>query len=124
MNERDIGITLGKNKKTITIEGVREPSMEEETALRKQIRRRFNAEVDPNIEHQMLLKAAAGRFGKFSESYQLPADADPNDINATYEGGVLRVNIPKVVRQPQHPQRKQQQGGFPSNFFNDQDFWW
>lgn len=36
------------------------------------------------------------RFGKFSRSIRFPADVDADNIEATYENGVLTLAIPKV----------------------------
>ena len=35
------------------------------------------------------------RFGQFSRAVALPAGVRENDINATYENGVLEVHVPK-----------------------------
>lgn len=36
------------------------------------------------------------RFGKFSRSIRFPADVDADNIEATYENGVLTLAVPKV----------------------------
>jgi hypothetical protein len=42
-----------------------------------------------------------GRFGSFIENLRLPRDADLDSLEATYEGGVLRIIVPKErVRRP------------------------
>lgn len=38
-----------------------------------------------------MLRAAAGRFGKFSETYQLPKDVDVDNMSATYDAGTATV---------------------------------
>lgn len=131
MDQKDINISLGNNQQTITIEGVREPSDHEDSVLRNQLRRKYGGEkvdeisaefvqdIDATTENQFLLKAGAGRFGKFSETYQLPDYVDTDRIGANYEGGVLNVTIPKLRRYPQRSPF-----GFPASFANDQDFWW
>jgi len=43
-------------------------------------------------------------YGNVSRSLRLPKDIDPSKINANYEHGVLKINVPKVPEQ----QRKQQ----------------
>mmetsp|Transcript_15567 Transcript_15567/g.42040 ORF Transcript_15567/g.42040 Transcript_15567/m.42040 type:complete len:386 (+) Transcript_15567:91-1248(+) len=39
-----------------------------------------------------------GGFGRFSETFQIPQDADASGIQASYREGVLRVIIPKRTR--------------------------
>jgi len=117
MDQKDINILIGKNKNTITIEGVREPTEHEDSTLRTQLRKKYG-DIDSNAENQLLLKAGAGRFGKFSETYQLPDYVDTDGINAIYEGGILSVNIPKIRRHSRNPY------AYPTSFANDRDFWW
>ena len=42
-------------------------------------------------------------YSKFQQTMLLPEDADREKINAQVEHGVLKVNIPKVVKvEPEH----------------------
>ncbi|MGA3114683.1 MAG: Hsp20/alpha crystallin family protein [Syntrophobacteraceae bacterium] len=41
------------------------------------------------------------QFGSFTRSFMLPADVKEDGIEASYKGGVLRVNIPKSERAKQ-----------------------
>jgi HSP20 family protein len=41
------------------------------------------------------------QFGSFSRSFMLPSDVKEDGIEASYKGGVLRVNIPKSERAKQ-----------------------
>jgi HSP20 family protein len=34
-------------------------------------------------------------FGKFERNFRLPADVDPQKINANYKDGILKIDIPK-----------------------------
>jgi HSP20 family protein len=45
------------------------------------------------------------RFGEFSRSVALPAGVTENDVNASYENGVLEVRVPKP--EEQRPKRIQ-----------------
>eukprot|EP01114_Cavostelium_apophysatum_P013772 TRINITY_DN3411_c0_g1_i7.p1 TRINITY_DN3411_c0_g1~~TRINITY_DN3411_c0_g1_i7.p1 ORF type:complete len:740 (+),score=249.18 TRINITY_DN3411_c0_g1_i7:190-2409(+) len=130
MESKDIQVGLGKERDTIKIEGLRAPNQSELYQLNASVHRRFRGvEIDPHSARELLLKAGSGRFGKFSETYQLPDDANPDNIQATYERGVLRVIIPKIqrVRRPAampsrgyHPRQTQHSNPFMS----DRDFWW
>ncbi|MGZ4830814.1 MAG: Hsp20/alpha crystallin family protein [Candidatus Angelobacter sp.] len=35
------------------------------------------------------------RYGKFTRSFTLPASVDPQNVNATFENGVLDITLPK-----------------------------
>ncbi|SFM64927.1 Hsp20/alpha crystallin family protein [Thermodesulforhabdus norvegica] len=37
-------------------------------------------------------------FGSFTRSFTLPADVDPNGVEATYKDGVLKLMIPKTEK--------------------------
>ena len=37
-------------------------------------------------------------FGKFSRSFTLPSDVDPDGVDATFSCGVLTVSLPKAVK--------------------------
>lgn len=72
MRKEDIDISFENN--TITISGERELKEEEDTKYH-------------HIE---------SRFGKFKRSLPLPNTIDAENINATYENGVLTVTVPKL----------------------------
>jgi len=127
MKKEDIEITMGKNKNTITISGIRLPTEQEIQTLKNNVSNKI--QKDPFIhpaedKDTLLLKAGVGRYGRFEETYELPHSTDVDRIEASYEGGVLRVVIPKIQyrRNPymHHPQR----GYHPNTFMNDRDFWW
>jgi len=78
-------------------------------------------------EDALILRAAAGRFGKFSETYQLPSHVDTEGINATYERGVLKVEIPKIKQRPAPVSQRAPSYGYPSSFArrpNPMGFFW
>jgi HSP20 family protein len=53
--------------------------------------RRFQEEVDEDKYYRI-----ERRYGCFSRSIALPQGADPENIKAEYENGVLAVTVPKV----------------------------
>jgi len=133
MKEEDIKITLGQNNETITISGYREPTDTELQQMRKQLaleRKRdiYGKYFPPNEdEFKHLLRLGAGRFGQFSETYQIdPKRVNVNDINASYQGGVLQITVPKYRSQLRPPQSSYPYYGqrSPRNFFQDDDFFW
>jgi len=130
MKEDDIKISLGQNNDTITISGYREPTEVELQQMRKQLsaerKRDFQGKFYPPHEEELkhLLRLGAGRFGQFSETYSIdPNRVNVNDIQASYQGGVLQVVIPKyrqTLRQPRDYGRQRS----PRNFFQDNDLFW
>lgn len=79
----------------------------------------------------MVLRASLGRFGRFSETYQLPSSVNVEKIDASYEKGVLKVILPKYQVRPQMRSTFNSPFGHftPSGHFNDpfvmdQSNWW
>ena len=91
----------------------------EEKSLRQQIRKNYieTGEYSPQDEDLLLLKLAAGRFGKFSESFRLPQNCNEDRVTAKYDAGNLFIVIPKLTKPNPRP-------SFASPFFNDRDVWW
>lgn len=122
LSKEEIKLQFEPSNRTFTVEGIRVPTEREEAALRSQIRRNFiqTGNYSPEDEDVLFLKAASGRFGKFSESFKLPENVNTDQISARYDNGNLLITIPKV-RIP-----RQQRGGNPygGGYFNDRDLWW
>jgi len=99
----NIGVSTETGSRVLSIEGVRYPTAEEEQALRIRIMRSLVARYGRDIVHrvtesqmdELLLQAGYGRYGKFSETYELPVNINEDEMNAKYVQGVLRVVIPK-----------------------------
>lgn len=139
MNIKDVKLSV--KGKVLTVEGYREPSAKEVSILKRQLweqKRRpgfdkfFPRDED---ENHHLLRLAAGRYGSFSVSFELPVgDVLTDNIQASYVGGVLQVIVPKRVQasQPQprgfgSPWGDWYGRGRPRNqgsFFDDTDFFW
>ncbi|MFD1417684.1 Hsp20/alpha crystallin family protein [Companilactobacillus keshanensis] len=73
-NKKDIDINYQNN--TLTVSGHRDS---------------FNDHADKNGD--MIMNERSG--GRFTRQYHLPA-VDENNINATYDNGVLKVILPKM----------------------------
>ena len=76
MDAKDIDISL--NGRVLTIKGEKKQEQEEKEKNYHRIER---------------------RYGSFSRSFELPADVDANNVNATYENGVLALSLPKTKEQ-------------------------
>ncbi len=70
----------------------------------------------------MILRAGAGRYGRFEETYELPNNADTDNIEASYERGIMKVMIPKKRTKPTSSYYGRTP--HPATFYNDRDFWW
>ncbi|MFP4446564.1 MAG: Hsp20/alpha crystallin family protein [Desulfosudaceae bacterium] len=72
MNKDDIDISLGNGLLTLTGEKKQESKEDKDTYYYRE-----------------------SRYGSFSRSLRLPEDAAPDEVDATYKDGVLRVVVPK-----------------------------
>lgn len=72
VTEKDLNITLDNNVLTISGE------------------RKFKEEEKKDNFHRI-----ERRYGKFTRSFTLPVGVDPQNVNATFENGVLTVTLPK-----------------------------
>lgn len=72
MDKKDIDLNVEKN--TLTISGERE----------------FRHEEDGKKFHRV-----ESHYGKFSRSFSLPDNADLENINATYNNGILNITVDK-----------------------------
>lgn len=73
INKEDFKIEIEKNLLTLSGE-----------------RKLENEELSKNF------KLVETNFGKFSRSFTLPENADTDKIEAIYENGILKINIPKL----------------------------
>ncbi|MBZ5509284.1 MAG: Hsp20/alpha crystallin family protein [Acidobacteriia bacterium] len=72
IKEEDLNITLENNVLTINGE------------------RKFKEEEKKENFHRV-----ERRYGKFTRSFTLPASVDSQNVNATFENGVLNITLPK-----------------------------
>lgn len=73
MKKDDIGITVENNVLTLSGE------------------RRFEKEVNEETFHRI-----ERAYGKFTRSFTLPTQVNPEKVEASYKDGVLTIHIPKV----------------------------
>jgi len=105
----DIKLTLNKDDTELTVEGVRVPSDREVKQMTQRLRAQLSGRMsarsadafleDPRQQEQAFFEMGQARFGRFSETFRVPENADANRSSASYEDGVLRVEIPYVPRQ-------------------------
>lgn len=53
-------------------------------------------EGERKVDEDVKYSAKQSYFGSFKKSYTLPDSVDKDNINASYENGVLKVIVPKV----------------------------
>jgi len=125
MQQEDIEVAYNPHENTIMIQGVRIPSEEEETNMRKQVRARFRPR-NLEEENELVLRFGAGRFGKFKKEWKLPPRTDASKINGSYKEGILLVQIPKVpeVDHDIFPSIPFRHLGYGSPLYRDPSLFW
>lgn len=113
MQKEDLRLELSHDGSTFTVEGLRLPSEQEEEIMRRRVRLN-NPNITPAEEAALILRAGSGRYGRFQQTYRVPADGDAGDIEASYDSGHLVVSVPK---------RRLRHRGRPA-FYRDSDLWW
>jgi len=109
----DVKLELSPGATHLTVSGVHLPTAAEVEGMHKQIsfaaQHCFNqgrTSLDPEWHLELYAKLSQGKFGFFSETFELPRDVNVSDIEASCQQGVLQVRIPKHVRRArtvQHP---------------------
>jgi len=114
MRKEDIFISTSQEGRTplLAVRGHRSPSMEELALMRRQLARNG---IQPTDE--AILRLGMGRFGTFLEKFAIPHDVDPDGIVGGYEGGELKVILPKI-RLPQFTRPAPQPA-----YFDPREFW-
>eukprot|EP01097_Dermamoeba_algensis_P002722 TRINITY_DN2072_c0_g1_i1.p1 TRINITY_DN2072_c0_g1~~TRINITY_DN2072_c0_g1_i1.p1 ORF type:complete len:591 (+),score=226.60 TRINITY_DN2072_c0_g1_i1:392-2164(+) len=126
LKSEEIQISFSKVDQTLTIEGVRVPSIQEENAMKEKLKQLLQeqygtTDIPEEDLETLLLKFAMGRFGRFSETYRVPKNADLESISADYQRGMLQVVIPKTFSPP--PQIRQARPlGKASPYFGSNQF--
>lgn len=142
MNEEDIKLKFSRDRHSLTVEGVRVPSPTEEDLLRQQLRRQIKQDpflrtkinqLSQEDEDMLALRSGLGRFGRFSETYQLPSSINVDAIEAVYDKGILKVVLPKFQVRPHFRQQNRfgspfgnfsPSGHFQDPFVLDDSNWW
>lgn len=113
MKKEEIFISTSPDHRNpvLSIRGHRSPTLEELALMRRQLAR---SGIQPTDE--AILRLGAGRFGTFLEKFAIPRDVDAAGIAGGYEGGELKVILPKIRVQPlRRP--------VPQPYFDPTDFW-
>jgi len=131
MDEKDISVKVGQD--AITIEGFRGPTPEHLQLMNATVREKYKALTGKDFDYvcldedqdQFLLQLGAGRFGTFSETFELPPHIDIDNITSSYRSGRLMVRLPfKQQERKTLPHRHPAHPFFGTPFFDDSDFFW
>jgi HSP20 family molecular chaperone IbpA len=86
----------------LTIEGLRTPSSSDRKYLDKMLAEHIQrlpaserARLRQTDVDEMMVKFSHGRFGLFSEDFEIPPGVSVQDIESTYQHGVLVVTFPR-----------------------------
>jgi len=131
MKKEDITIEISPEQSTISIEGLRVPTPDEESQMRRIVKMRHapSSEYEENI---WILKYSVGRFGKFSRTYRIPNGVSISDIKGNFKEGILTLIIPKggphqiPVRTSHDQNQNDRKSPFGSQmpFYGDPSVWW
>jgi len=107
----DIGIGLGEDGSTLTVSGLRAPTARRAEQMHRQLTAWVWQQIQRSPEQAQrimsrlaeitekgFLDLGQGEFGRFTETFRFPQDADTASIQASYHEGVLSVIIPKRAR--------------------------
>eukprot|EP00913_Durusdinium_trenchii_P003951 g3659.t1 len=107
----DLKLELGESS-TLRVEGLRTPSSEEATLMRRRIAQKIRqiaktspekfamlVKAIPQVSEDAYIELGQGEFGRFAETFRLPRDVDVENIDASYRDGVLQIVLPKIQRQ-------------------------
>lgn len=107
IDEKELKISVSDEKDVLIVEGRRIPSEKDIEVMKFQLRQRYGAQEN---EDELLLRLAIGRFGSFVEKWKIdPNNVDVDEIEASYQKGVLELVVPKQVAnmpqrfQPNYP---------------------
>jgi len=109
LQSEDIRIQLSDDNTELTVAGLRFPSMQEYRSMKQKLTQRLQelakskqlaAQVAGLDVNDLYAEMGQDAFGKFSETFSVPEDADVDSMDAQYNDGVISVFIPKILRAP------------------------
>lgn len=100
MSTKDIGLRMTDDGNVLEISGLRKPTEEEIVKVvnllesNPKVAARY-AEMD---RKEAMKALGRGRFGKFVKKFEIPDDAIVDRMSASYDNGILKVVIPRMIR--------------------------
>ncbi|ELP93228.1 hypothetical protein EIN_055730 [Entamoeba invadens IP1] len=96
LNEDDINVEITKSG-YLKISGVKEPNEQEMSLMVRSVKQRYG-EIEDDEMVEMVSKYCKGRFGMFSQIYEIPEYVDVQGITMNYDEDILTVTLPKKYR--------------------------
>lgn len=101
----DVELRLSADGSRLTVTGVQLPTTEEIHSMQDQLRTYFERNGHDYTDSRKASQEAAkfyarvgqGRYGRFSTSFRLPPSVEAEDIRASYDAGILSIQLPKKV---------------------------
>lgn len=119
LRPQEVNLELSPDSTHLIVSGSHLPATAEVASMRDAIAQLFlkalkrgQRTFDPHGVMKLYANMGEGNFGSFSQSFQLPPDADVNRIEASCDQGCLRVKIPKHMRRAR-PMHSPLFGGHP-----------
>merc|ERR1719356_373169 len=108
LTTEELAIDLSDDESTLTVAGLCVPSAHQADQMRKQLLvqlqrlartspqrfRELSSKLD-KVAMEAYADLGRGRFGSFSETFQVPSDVDMHNIRYSFEDGVLRITLPR-----------------------------
>lgn len=110
----DVSVELSEDGSVLTVSGLRQPSREQAQQLQEHVAalllrearsspQRFRERVAWRLQEvadESYARLGRGRFGRFSESFRVPQDAEVEGLQASCRDGVLRLVLPRRAPRP------------------------
>jgi len=102
MKREDITIRIEEDK--LIVGGFRGPTKAELETMLRHLQTRTNLHAMTQRERALaVLRCGVGKFGTWSQVFSLPSEVDRDEIEASYNHGVLKLTLPK--KQQRSPPR-------------------
>jgi len=110
LDVEELKLDLSEDNSTLAVQGLRVPTKQEASRMQQKITARLRAlaqqapqrfaSMKDNLRqaiHEAYVELGQDEFGRFSETFRVPADVNVGGIDASYREGVLRVVLPKLA---------------------------
>nr|WHU05698.1 small heat shock protein sHsp30.4 [Dinophyceae sp.] len=115
LDVQELKLELIEGESKLKVRGLKVPTREEVQQMQKKVEVRLQALAEQSPRHLNRLgeigdvakhaywELGQDSYGVFVELFSIPADANSSGIDASYQDGVLRIEVPKASRAPPIP---------------------